>query len=161
MTIEEIKIFHNKLVSHKSVQLLVLDSYADNFKPPTLPLALSEIFNAAFYQKPYADVIQECERLVKIGSFSVSQSQSDDVARFTIKQYKTPLWNRYRAGLSTASNSYAICHTSLKIPSQSLLKKICYPAKHHFSTEATRYISFKHFIHSSSINNVLSLLATV
>jgi hypothetical protein len=61
--------------------LLVLDSYADNFKPPTLPLALSEIFNAAFYQKPYTDVIQECERLVKIESFFVSQIQSDDVAR--------------------------------------------------------------------------------
>lgn len=44
---------------------------------------------------------------------------------------------------------------------QSLLKKICYPAKHHFSTEAARYISLKHFIHSSSINNVLSLLAMV
>ncbi|CAN7941452.1 unnamed protein product [Ixodes hexagonus] len=38
-----------------------------------------------------------------------------------------------------ASNLRLVCHTSLEDPSGSLLKRVCYPEKNHFSTPAIRY----------------------
>lgn len=48
-------------------------------------------------------------------------------------------WFAYKAGRITASSMNAVARTSKAMPSQSLIKRICYPKAHSFSTAATRY----------------------
>ena len=138
MSENEIKKFHEELIEHKSVQLMVLNNYSNHFTPPNLPKPLSELYNPSFLNKSYEEVLLECIRLEHDGCLKITKSQSDAVAKATTNQFKSPIWNRYRSGLPTASNSYNICHTNLDKPSLSLLKKIRYPAGSTFSTEATR-----------------------
>ncbi|KAI9562465.1 hypothetical protein GHT06_009898 [Daphnia sinensis] len=121
ITLEEISSFHSKLVSQH------------------LPTPITEIFNAAFLNKPFETVLAEIDRLLQTDLFTVTANQSESVQKLTKGQTKAKLWNIYRSGLSTASKSHTICHTNIVKPSTSLLKSICYPADNIFSTEATRY----------------------
>ena len=57
----------------------------------------------------------------------------------TRMQTKSPAWFMARAGRITASNLHAACTTNPNKPSQSLLKKICYPEKCRFTSEATNW----------------------
>ena len=45
----------------------------------------------------------------------------------------------YRAGRVTASRMKQVCHTNASLPSQSLVKTICYPEAYRFTTKATRW----------------------
>ena len=47
-------------------------------------------------------------------------------------------WFAHRAGRITASRMKAAARTSSVMPSQSLIKRICYPQAYAFSTKATR-----------------------
>lgn len=52
-------------------------------------------------------------------------------------QSLTRLWYTYRAGRITASRMKQACHTDTALPSQSLIKYICYPEAYQFTTKAT------------------------
>lgn len=55
-------------------------------------------------------------------------------------QASNKLWFLHRAGRITASQFKAVCHTNPIMPSQSLIKKICYPEAMKFSNEATKLV---------------------
>lgn len=57
----------------------------------------------------------------------------------TREQSKCLKWFTYRAGRITASLMKSICATSVSQPSVSLVKRICYPEKHKFSSAATEW----------------------
>ena len=50
------------------------------------------------------------------------------------------MWFLHRAGRVPASNIKAAARTNHSMPSQSLIKRLCYPEAFKFSTKATRYV---------------------
>jgi hypothetical protein len=153
MSKKEISTFHQELLQHGSVQLMVLNNFSSHFSPPALPKPLSDLYNPCLLNKPYEEILLECVRLEQKGVFRITKAQSEAVEKVTLQQFKSPIWNRYRSGLCTASNSHQICHTSMENPSISLLKKIRYPAGSTFSTEATRYVYSLNLKFSTLTNN--------
>ena len=67
----------------------------------------------------------------------VTQAIVDHLEMMTRNQSKSRDWFRYRAGRITASCFRQILHTDPHQPSVSLLKSICYPDTHRFSTKVT------------------------
>ncbi|KZS21144.1 Uncharacterized protein APZ42_011999, partial [Daphnia magna] len=141
MTTEEQSEYEKVLLKNKAVQLQVVNKneFYKHFQPPELPVAFGTIFIASLVGKSYVTVMEECERLLKGCTLSVTEVQSENVNRCTIGQKKTQFWQLFRAGRCTASNAYPIFNANIKKPALWLLKKSCYPAEKAFSTEATRY----------------------
>ncbi|KAJ4929263.1 hypothetical protein JOQ06_004874, partial [Pogonophryne albipinna] len=69
----------------------------------------------------------------------LTQPQVQAVEEETRNQSLSPIWFSQRAGRITASRLKQVLQTSLAQPSKSLIKSICYPEAHKFSTDATRY----------------------
>nr|XP_033935033.1 uncharacterized protein LOC117443188 [Pseudochaenichthys georgianus] len=69
----------------------------------------------------------------------LTQPQVQAVEEETRNQSLSPIWFSQRAGRITASRLKQVLQTSLAQPSKSLIKSICYPEAHKFSTAATRY----------------------
>ena len=57
----------------------------------------------------------------------------------TRKQAKCKLWKVHREGRITASNFKAVARTNPCMPSESLIKWICYPQAYTLTTESTMY----------------------
>lgn len=131
-------IFHQELLQHESVQLMVLNKFSSHFSSPDIPKPLSDFYNLFLLGKPYEDILLECVWLQKEVFFIITKPQSEAVAKATINQFKSPIWNRYHYSLFTASQSYYIFHTNKDNPSMLLWKR--YPAESTFSTEETRYV---------------------
>ena len=64
--------------------------------------------------------------------------KSSLVEQHTKEQSKSRLWYSYRAGRITASKFKAAVSTDGAMPSQSLIKSICYPEQHKFSSASTK-----------------------
>ena len=60
-------------------------------------------------------------------TIELSEVMVHNVKEATRTQSDSRLWYRYRVGTITASKMKQICRTSLAMPSQRLIKKICYP----------------------------------
>ena len=52
----------------------------------------------------------------------VTDDMAQAVEMETIKQSKTPLWFKYKAGRVTVSLMKAVCHTDVTNPAQRLMK---------------------------------------
>ena len=61
------------------------------------------------------------------------------VEQETIQQASSKLWFKFRAGRITASRMKQACHTDPAMPSQSLIKTICYPEAYKFVSKATQW----------------------
>ena len=61
------------------------------------------------------------------------------IEKETRKQANSKVWFQQRAGRITASQMKSACHTNPSKPSKSLVKTVCYPEEHKFSTAATRW----------------------
>ena len=59
------------------------------------------------------------------------------VVQHTVDQSNSKLWFSMRAGRVTASTFYAACHTRIEKPAMSVLRSICVPNAHRFSSAAT------------------------
>ncbi|XP_034072435.1 uncharacterized protein LOC117546338 isoform X1 [Gymnodraco acuticeps] len=70
----------------------------------------------------------------------LTQPQVQAVEEETRNQSLSAIWFSQRAGRITASRLKQVLQTSLAQPSKSLIKSICYPEAHKFSTAATRYL---------------------
>uniref|UniRef100_A0A8C6LGZ3 YqaJ viral recombinase domain-containing protein n=1 Tax=Nothobranchius furzeri TaxID=105023 RepID=A0A8C6LGZ3_NOTFU len=68
-----------------------------------------------------------------------SYFQSDIVEEETRAQSKSNIWFDQRSGRITASTFKAATKTDITKPSVSLIRKICYPKSHSFTSEATRW----------------------
>ena len=58
----------------------------------------------------------------------------------TRDQAQCKLWHQHRVGRVTASLFKSAVKTNPAMPSQSLIKRICYPQAYKFSTKSTRYM---------------------
>ena len=80
----------------------------------------------------------------------------NDLEMMTQKQTKSRDWFRYRAGRMTAYRFRQILHTDPNQPCISLLKSICYPKPHRFSTKAgvvnKRKMLFKPITHNHGMS---------
>ena len=72
-------------------------------------------------------------------SISVTDQEIDIIEKDTINQAKGLGFFRHRTGRIGASISKAASHTDPALPSQSLIKTICYPELFKFSTAATEH----------------------
>ena len=140
--------FREFLLKNRAVQLQVINDkgFYKNFAPPFLPLHFGCLYNKTMVGKSYEEVIEECEKLLDGPLLHCSQEQADNVNLWTVGQKKTKLWDTYRAGRCTASNAKNIVTSNLNDPALWLIKKCCYPADNHFSTEATRFKLLQYFL---------------
>ena len=67
----------------------------------------------------------------------VSAEQAKAVELATHEQSNSKLWYRFRAGRITASKMKTACCTDPILPSQTLIKTVCYPESYKFSSSAT------------------------
>ena len=85
----------------------------------------------------YPDLLQRCEEVFSSISFSFDQVQL--VIENTRMQSNCKLWFQQRVGRITASRFREALHTDWTQPSLSLIKSICYPAEHQFTTVPCQY----------------------
>ena len=65
--------------------------------------------------------------------------QIENLEQATRGRSSNKLWFQYRSGRITASKFKAVSNSNLSMPSQTLIKQICYPEAYKFSTSSTRY----------------------
>jgi len=86
----------------------------------------------------YLELLNACDSI----SLSITDEESQAIERATQKQAESKVWFSQRAGRITASRLKAACHTDISKPSRSLIKTICYPEAHKFTSTATRFAAF-------------------
>ena len=128
--------------SNRSPVILALiaefnDSYVPIDETGIIPKPLTELNDAAAMKLKYPDLLQQCEEVFSSISFSFSQAQL--VEKNTRMQTSCKIWFQQRAGRITASRFREILHTDVSQPSLSLIKGICYPAAHQFSSVPCQY----------------------
>ena len=112
-----------------SVSLLsTVPKYSDRFvsipaPEPNLPVVLSSLYNDQYRKLSESELTIKCQEIFDDLQISNSEAQFLEVA--TRNQSACLQWFNHRVGRITASNVYAVLHTSIKNPSPSLLKQIC------------------------------------
>lgn len=102
-----------------------------------LPKPLTELFDEKHMELSYVELLDECAKV----NIEISVEEYKAVEVETRQQSSCRLWFSQRAGRITASRLKAACHTDPAKPSKSLIKTICYPEAHKFSSAATKYSS--------------------
>lgn len=83
----------------------------------------------------YVELLQQCQVI----SLEVTSDECKAIEAATRKQSHSKVWYQQWAGRITASNLKSACKTKIAKPSKSLIKSICYPEAHKFSSAATRW----------------------
>ncbi|CAN7976320.1 unnamed protein product [Ixodes persulcatus] len=111
--------------------VLLGDLYKDD-KPSSWEAVMAECDHIASRLSVVPELILNISMLLEeVVSRSVEADTKDQAVSST--------WFAFRAGRVTASNARAACFTPISKPSPSLVKKMCYPTEHKFSTPATRW----------------------
>lgn len=120
--------------------LSIIPDHLNNFIPQScskeFPISISAFYDSKYLDVPYDKLLQECEKV--FDKLSVTSEQSSMVEQHTRDQVKSRLWFYHRAGRITASKFKAAVHTDAAMPSQSLIKSICYPEQLKFTSTATK-----------------------
>ncbi len=87
----------------------------------------------------YGDLLKECLNV----KLDVTEEHVNLIEKGTITHTKESAFHQHRAGRIGASKCYAACHTNPALPSQSLIKTVCYPDIFCFSSAANRH-GFEH-----------------
>ena len=138
---EEYKQFFKNLSKNfnRSAVLMTKPDYHKTFIPKSttdaLPKCIIDYRTADLENLPFSDLKQHCKDL-KLKE--LTQSQITAVERETRRQ-SSRLWYRQRAGRVTASKLKQVLSTNPEKPAKSLIKTICYPEAHRFSSAGTRY----------------------
>jgi len=123
----------------KPAILSVVSPFSKSYTPSIIsevyPKPLTDLFQQKYYDANYIDLLEAADAV----TLSISTSQITLVEEATRGQQNNKKWNHFRAGRITASRMHQVCHTSIAKPSQSLIKRICYPASYQFSTAATNW----------------------
>ena len=122
----------------KSIVLSVTQPYSNNFvlSSDHLPKLLQGLYQPEYLESDYTELLKLAESHLHE---EVTPAMVDHLAQLTCKQSKSREWFKYRAGQITASRFRQVLHTDCHRPSLSLLKSICYPEIHWFSTKATTW----------------------
>ena len=121
----------------KPAILSLVPEYAHNYTPKSTmanyPKPLQSLHEPKFLQLSYVDLLSACKEV----DLQVTTEMVLGVESCTRNQSRSKLWFKYQAGRITASKMKAVCRTNPALPSQSLIKSICYPEALRFTTSAT------------------------
>ena len=113
--------------SSKPAILSIVPPYSKNYVPKVLednyPKILTELYDLTAVDKNYLELTDICKSI----ELSVTEEQISTVEHATCGQAGVKAWFQLRSGRITASKIYSVCHTKPDVPSQSLIKAICYP----------------------------------
>lgn len=139
---EELGVFFNTLSTcskTKPAILSIIPNFSTQYIPVirnnTFPTPLQSLYDPKYLTLNYTDLLQVCDST----DIKVSQDMAKAVEEATIQQASSKLWYKFRAGRITASRMKQACHTNFAMPSQSLVKSICYPAAFKFISKATQW----------------------
>ena len=120
----------------KPVILSLVEPYAESYiKSSRHITTVTDLFDKKYLKLSYPELITVCMSI----HLDITKESIDQVERDTIKQAKGINFFKHRAGRIGASQSKSACHTNPALPSQSLIKRICYPELAKFSTRATEH----------------------
>lgn len=117
--------------------LSLVPEYQSSYIPKSsllsFPKSLQDLYDPTLSQISYSNLLTKSESV----SIELSEEMGRSVEEATRAQSSSRLWYRYRAGRVTASKMKQVCRTNLAMPSQCLVKEICYPEALRFATNAT------------------------
>ena len=120
----------------KPAILSLIDPYQKDFVSKTRGLkTVRELFSEKYLKMDYNDILKECHKV----KLDVTEEHVNLIEKETITQAKGSAFYKHRAGRIGASKCHAACHTDPALPSQSLIKTLCYPDIFRFSSAATRH----------------------
>ena len=96
--------------------------------PKSLP---DSLLKEECIQLDYTELLQQCQQM------SLDECQAIETSMR--KQSQSKVWYQQWAGRITTSKLKSACKTNTAKPARSLVKSICYPEAHKFSTAATRW----------------------
>ena len=140
-TEEKIKSFYHALSQCRSkpVILSIVPPYDEKFKPVSLtekfPPLLTELYDPRNLEMHYAELLNHCKNI----ELKVTPEQQINVEMETRTQHQSKKWFNFRSGRITASKVHAVVHTNENMPSQSLIRSICYPESSNFKSAATTW----------------------
>ena len=137
---EMASLFANLSVSGAMVGVLsVTPEYSDPYVPKMslsiFPQPITALHKPEYVILAYHDLLDVCENV----SLVLTEEMAKQVELETRQQASSKLWYKYRAGRVTASNMKSVCHTDSANPSQSLIKRICYPELFVFTSKQTEW----------------------
>ena len=120
--------------------LSIVPPYSKEYIPKLLqandyPQVLTELYDPSVVTKCFTELLELCIKM----ELTISKDQQSAVEKATKMQANSKDWFLFRAGRITASKVYNVCHTDVALPSQSLIKSICYPESYRFSSVATSW----------------------
>ncbi|PFX11983.1 hypothetical protein AWC38_SpisGene24131 [Stylophora pistillata] len=120
----------------KPVLLSPVQPYAESYVKSSRHITtVTDFFDKKYLELSYPELLKVCMSI----KLDITKENIDQVERDTIKQAKGINFFEHRAGRIGASQSKSACHTNPALPSQSLIKQICYQELAKFSTEATEH----------------------
>ena len=135
---EEMATFYEELnkCKIKPVALSLVRPYSEQFvkksrKAPTIP----DLFDKKYTEHSYPELLKACSEV----KLNLTPEEIKQIERDTVAQAKGTEFFKHRAGRIGASMSGAACHTNPALPSQSLIKSICYPSLFKVSTKAIEH----------------------
>ena len=81
------------------------------------------------------ELLQQCQQIL----VEITPDECRAIKASTRKRSQSKVWYQQRAGRITASNLKTACKTNTAKPAKSLVKSICYPEAHEFSTVTKRW----------------------
>ena len=115
----------------------MIHTYIPAYESGILPKPLTELHNPEAMKITYLDLLNGCEQTYQSVSFTFDQAVL--VEEQTRGQAKSCIWFERRAGRITASKLREAVHANFVQPSLSLIKLICYPEQHQFTSAACQY----------------------
>ena len=101
-----------------------------------MPRTLTSLYDQECFNMNFVELLNACENI----EISIEEKECKAVEKATRQQAQSKHWMSYIAGRITASKLKAACHTDPAKPSKGLIKAICYPEAHKFTTSATRLV---------------------
>ena len=136
---EEQAAFLSSIAKFKPVICSIVSPFSDEFKPVApvnnLPFSLNNLYQAQNEELAYSELIAVCEQI----KLSITEEEVAAIEAATRDQSKNLAWFNQRAGRITASVMKSVCATDPGNPSQSLVKRICYPDENRFFSQATKW----------------------
>jgi len=134
---ELLQLFNSLSVGDTKPRVLsVIPNHSEKYVPKLMrknfPVSLISLKETKYVEMEYHKLLEVCQSV----SLNVTQEMANSVEEVTRDQSRSRLWYKYRI---TASRMKAVCHTRAEMPSQSLIKTICYPEAFSFTSKATSW----------------------
>ena len=118
----------------KSVALSLVEPYSDSFvlQSRNIP-TITDLLQEKFLDLTYPELLEECNTV----NVELPDKDIKVIEKETVDQTKGGAFFLHQAGRIGASRCKAASHTDPSLPSQSLIKTICYPNLCKFTSKAT------------------------